>query len=166
MRKIFYFISLCFIASASLISCDVNRDDYVGQWLGIARDTTDISLSLNKDGSFSETLITTDKDSTKVTCTMQGQWSINGKDIEADIDPTTVKVTTSNDKADVAQELEKAIKDQLDKHKKDGGKIKVLASASVMPKDPNKPDAVDTLCATYPTQGSVKLARMADNIEK
>lgn len=156
MRKIFYFLSICFIATASLISCDVNRDDYVGQWQGMARDTTDISLSLNKDGSFSETLITTDKDSTKVTCTMQGQWSINGKDIEADIDPATVKVTCDG-KADVAQELEKTVKDQLEKHKKEGGKIKVLASASVTPKD--NAGAVDTLCATYPTQGSVKLAR-------
>ena len=166
MRKIFYFISLCFIASASLVSCDVNRDDYVGQWQGMARDTTDIALSLNKDGSFSETLTTIDKDSAQVTCTMQGQWSINGKDIEADIDPATVKVTTSNDKTDVAQELEKTIKDQLDKHKKDGGKIKVLASASVMPKDPNNTEAVDTLCGTYPTQGSVKLARKTENTEK
>ncbi len=157
MRKLFCFLSICFIATASLISCDVNRDDYVGQWQGMARDTTDISLSLNKDGSFSETLITTDKDSTKVTCTMQGQWSINGKDIEADIDPATVKVTCDC-KDDVAKELEKTVRDQLEKHKKEGGKIKVLASASVMPKD--KPEAVDTLCATYPTQGSVKLARM------
>lgn len=160
MRKIFYFLSICFIATVSLISCDVNRDDYVGQWQGMARDTTDISLSLNKDGSFSETLTTTDKDSTKVTCTMQGQWSINGKDIEADIDPATVKVTCEG-KDDVAQVLEKTVKDQLEKHKKEGGKIKVLASASVMPKD--KPEAVDTLCATYPTQGSVKLARTESN---
>lgn len=164
MRKIFYFISLCIIASASLVSCDVNRDDYIGQWQGMTRDTTDITLSLNKDSTFNEEITTIDKDSTKVTCAMQGKWSINGKDIEADIDPTTVKVTTSNDKADVAQELEKTIKAQIEKHKKDGGMIKVLASASVMPKD--KPDAVDTLCATYPTQGSVKLARKTENTEK
>ncbi|MBR5087291.1 MAG: hypothetical protein IKX31_09835 [Muribaculaceae bacterium] len=162
MRKIFYFLSICFIASVSLGSCDVNRDDYVGQWQGVARDTTNISLSLNQDGTFSEEITTIDKDSTTVTCQMQGQWSINGKDIEADIDLATVKVSTSGDKADVAQELEKTIKEQLEKHKKEGAKIKVLASASVMAKDPSQTEAADTLCGTYPTQGSVKLARISE----
>lgn len=164
MRKIFYFLSICFIASALFVSCDVNRDDYVGQWQGVTRDTTSISVSLNQDGSYSGEITTIDKDSTKVTCAMEGQWSINGKDIEADIVPATVKVTTSDGKTDVAQELEKTIKEQLEKHKKDGAKIKVLASASVMPKD--KPEATDTLCATYPTQGSVKLARIVEQPAK
>ena len=157
---------MCIISSALFMSCDVNRDDYVGQWQGVARDSTSISLSLNQDGSFCEEITTIDKDSITVTCQMQGQWSINGKDIEADIDPATIKVTTCGDKADVAQELEKTIKEQIEKHKKDGAKIKVLASASVMAKDPNKTEAVDTLCGTYPTQGSVKLARIAENTEK
>lgn len=161
MRKILYFFGLLIIASTSLVSCNVNKEDYVGEWMGETRDSTIICLSLQEDGSFTESITTFDNDSNEVTCKMEGQWSINGKDIEATIDPATVVVKNSrNENNALAKNLEKSIKEQMEKKKKEESKIKVLASISIIPHDENKPNDPDTLMGTYPTQGSVKLARV------
>lgn len=161
MRKILYIFVLLIIASTSLVSCNVNKEDYVGEWMGKTRDSVLIILSLNEDGSFSEVLNAKNNDGTEVSCQLEGQWSINGKDIEATIDPASVKVLTPGKVEDqVAKDLEKSIKEQMEKKKKEESKIKVLASISIIPHDEKKPNDPDTLMGTYPTQGSVKLARI------
>lgn len=147
------------LVAVGFASCDVNRNDYVGEWTGVARDSTAITMTLNDDGSFVEKLVTIDNDKLEVTCVMKGQWSINGKDIEGLIDPESVNLTASDaaKNQDVAQ-LQARMKEELVKRHQDGTKAKFLASTNILPD--NTDQKKDTLCGTFPTQGSVQLIRI------
>lgn len=157
MKKSVILFSMGVMLTLAFASCDVNREDYVGQWKGEARDSTKITMTLNEDGSFEEVLETFDQNQLTVTMTMKGQWSINGKDIEALVDPKSVEVVASAaEKSNDAEQLKIRIANELEKRFKQGTKAKFLSSTNI---------EADTLNGTFPTQGSVKLVRVKPEAE-
>lgn len=160
MKKTALIFSLALVMVAVFTSCDdINSKDYVGTWQGnTERDsTTQITMTLGEDGSFVEEIKTTDDSQLVITMTMKGKWMVNGKDIEALIDPSTVNVTADrNDNVEQKNDVDQLkidIVNELEKRHKDGTRAKFLSSASVV---------ADTLSGTFPTQGSVKLIRVKD----